>query len=168
MRVYSFRYIVKISRHVHSLCLSRGMHYRGLCALLTTGEYGLMHLGWITQQDITELEHSFNAEHFETAGALLKSEKPKAASYDVLTERCLTCETNPVNVSVFQNQGKWSTRRNLRLRKSLSPQDFSRFTAFSSMAAPKSSLSSSDTGWFLSMLGLSVFLIVMLVLYGLI
>jgi Ca2+/Na+ antiporter len=142
-------------------------HYYGRIAV-TTGDYGLVHLAWLTLHDGSKFNDFLNAGHFESAGALLKSDKPIAPLFDVLVERCFTCETHPVFVYVYQTGGRFSTKRVLRLRKPLEPQDFSRLLSFTTVSAPKPKLSTSDTGWLLSMIGVSVVLIVLLVGYSLI
>jgi hypothetical protein len=142
-------------------------HYYGRI-VVTTGDFGLVHVGWLTSPDAQKFADLLAADYFESAGTLLKMDQPVPPAYDLLVERCFTCDTQPVVFSMYETGGRWSSKRVLRLRREGAPGDFNRLLTFMAIPAPRPTFGTTDLGWLLYMLGACAFIIVLLLGYSLI
>lgn len=132
---------------------------------LSYGDYGFERLGWLARKSESEFLDGLARDHLEQAGALLQVEKPGRDAVDVLVERCDTCSTGPVSISVSRSRGAFSSQRTWRVRRELTPEQYERLISFADVGQPKP-VAGGVNRWLLEMLVVIGFLCAMMLAYG--
>jgi hypothetical protein len=113
-------------------------------------DMGMDRLGWVEKQSTEEFARLLDAGHFEQAGTLLRGKRSRQVGLDIQIERCDSCDTKPVLLSIYGRRSFWTSQPRLFLRREISPDDYSRLTAFATFTIRKRRISTTDE-WALSL-----------------